>query len=52
MKTAGQYLQSLNFFLAYRWDQKAGVFHYTKLEWEKHSSLLNPLVSYEEIEVL
>ncbi len=54
-RAQGAYSQHFIFFVTYHWAQKARVLHYTRLERlarGKHSSLLDPFVSYEENEVL
>ncbi len=43
---------TLHFPLSLEWAQRARVFHYTKMERSKYSSLLGLFVSYEENEVL
>ncbi len=51
----GAYSQHFIFFITCHWTKLARVLHYTRLErlaWDKHSSLLGPLVSYEENEAL
>jgi hypothetical protein len=54
-RVRGLYLLHFIFIVTYKQAQKARVLHFTWLEshaTEKHSSLLYPLVSYKENEVL
>ncbi len=51
----GSYSQHFIFFVTYEWDQYSRLFQYTNLERlanDKSTSLLGPLVNYEENEVL
>ncbi len=51
----GAIFATLHFFIAHKWAQQAKVLHYTKperLAKEKHSSLFDPFLSYEEYEEL
>ncbi len=54
VKLQGPYSQQFIFFEAYEWAQLVRALYYTSLEKlaiDKHSSLLGPLVSYEETKV-
>jgi hypothetical protein len=51
----GPYSQHSVFFVTYKWEQKASVLHYIRLERSsrnKYASLLGLFVSYQENEVL
>ncbi len=51
----GSISQNFIFFITYVWAKWARVLHYSRLEKlirDKHSMLLNPIISYEENEVL
>jgi hypothetical protein len=52
MRCQGLYSKNFIFFVNYKWAQYAGVLQYTRVERhakDKHSSLLGPFVSYDEI---
>jgi hypothetical protein len=51
----GPYSQHFIFFLTYKWAQYAKLLNYTRLDGlggDKHSSLLDSFLSYEENQVL
>jgi hypothetical protein len=55
LKVQGPYSQHFIFLVTYEWAKQARVLHCSGLESlvrDKHSSLLDPFISYEENEVL
>ncbi len=51
----GTAFTTIYFIITYEWVHRVRVLHYTRLErldWDKHSSLLGPFVSYRANEVM